>query len=198
MKIIDAIGLSCPKPVLETKKFLDANSECMELQVLVDNKAAVENVSRFLLAKGFATDVVDNGNTYEIKGVKDSNLDKSSEDNENDASDEVKTLILVTSAVMGSGDDLLGSRLMHNFIATLNEYSGLWKLVFLNGGVKLTVKGSDCVDDLKKFEDAGLKILVCGTCLDHYNLLEDKLVGETTNMLDIVTSLNVADKVIAI
>jgi hypothetical protein len=39
--------------------------------------------------------------------------------------------------------------------------------------------------------------LVCGTCLNYYGLLEQKKVGETTNMLDIVTSLQVADKVIS-
>ena len=40
------------------------------------------------------------------------------------------------------------------------------------------------------------KILVCGTCLNHLNLLEKKMVGETTNMLDIVTAMQLADKVV--
>lgn len=39
-------------------------------------------------------------------------------------------------------------------------------------------------------------MLVCGTCLAHYGLLEAKAVGETSNMLDIVTSLDLADKII--
>jgi hypothetical protein len=39
---------------------------------------------------------------------------------------------------------------------------------------------------------------VCGTCLDHFDLLEKKQVGETTNMLDIVTALQLADKVVSI
>jgi hypothetical protein len=39
-------------------------------------------------------------------------------------------------------------------------------------------------------------VLVCGTCLTHYGLLEAKAVGETSNMLDIVTSLDLADKII--
>jgi len=45
-------------------------------------------------------------------------------------------------------------------------------------------------------ESEGLKILVCGTCLDHFDVLEKKQVGETTNMLDIVTAMQLADKVI--
>ena len=45
-------------------------------------------------------------------------------------------------------------------------------------------------------EAAGVSILVCGTCLNFFNLLEAKQVGETTNMMDVVTSLSLADKVI--
>jgi len=52
------------------------------------------------------------------------------------------------------------------------------------------------LEDLKAYEAAGLKILVCGTCLDHFKLLEKKRVGETTNMLDIVTAMQLADQVI--
>jgi predicted peroxiredoxin len=74
----------------------------------------------------------------------------------------------------------------------------LWRLVFVNNGVKLTIEGSDVLEDLKDYENNGLKIMVCGTCLDHFNLLDRKQVGETTNMLDIVTAMQLADKVINI
>ena len=63
-------------------------------------------------------------------------------------------------------------------------------------GVKLTIEGSEVLPNLKELEDSGTTILVCGTCLDHFNLLEKKQVGETTNMLDIVTAMQLADKVI--
>jgi hypothetical protein len=72
----------------------------------------------------------------------------------------------------------------------------LWRLVFVNNGVKLTIEGSEVIEDLKAYEAVGLTILVCGTCLDHFNLLEKKQVGETTNMLDIVTAMQLSDKVI--
>jgi hypothetical protein len=41
-------------------------------------------------------------------------------------------------------------------------------------------------------------ILVCGTCLNHFQLLEKKQVGEISNMLEIVIAMQVADKVITI
>lgn len=40
--------------------------------------------------------------------------------------------------------------------------------------------------------------MVCGTGLGHFNLLERKQVGETTNMLDIITAMQVADKFISL
>ena len=100
---------------------------------------------------------------------------------------------------MGNGDDGLGAKLMISFIKTLKEMGDeLWRLVFVNSGVKLTIDGAGTLQDLKDLEAEGLTILVCGTCLDHFDLLENKQVGQTTNMLDIVTAMQLADKVINI
>jgi selenium metabolism protein YedF len=86
---------------------------------------------------------------------------------------------------------------MLNFLRTLKEMEGsLWRLVFVNNGVKLTVEEAEALSVLQELESNKVSILVCGTCLNHFGLLEKKKVGETTNMLDIVTSLDVADKVI--
>jgi selenium metabolism protein YedF len=86
---------------------------------------------------------------------------------------------------------------MVNFLKTLKEMGDeLWRLVFINNGVKLTIEDSQVLLDLRQLQDNGVLILVCGTCLDHFNLLEKKQVGETTNMLDIVTAMQLADKVI--
>ena len=90
-------------------------------------------------------------------------------------------------------------KLLVNFVTTLKEMGPeLWRLVFVNNGVKLTISGSEVLPVLKEYEAEGLHILVCGTCLTHFNLLDKKQVGETTNMLDIVTAMQLADKVINI
>jgi selenium metabolism protein YedF len=108
-----------------------------------------------------------------------------------------KIMVMCNTDRMGFGDDALGLKLMVNFLRTLKEMGPeLWRLVFVNNGVKLTIDGSEVLDDLKGYEKDGLKILVCGTCLNHFNLLEKKMVGETTNMLDIVTAMQLADKVV--
>jgi selenium metabolism protein YedF len=108
-------------------------------------------------------------------------------------------MVMCATDRIGFGDDELGLKLMVNFLRTLKEMEpDLWHLVFVNNGVKLTVDGSEVIGDLEALEKGGLKILVCGTCLNHFNLLERKQVGETTNMLDIVTAMQLADKVINI
>ena len=88
---------------------------------------------------------------------------------------------------------------MKNFILTLGEMGrDLWRIVLVNGGVRLAAKGSPVVSALKEIEDEGVDILVCGTCLEYFRLMDKKEVGQTTNMLDIVTSMQLASKVIRI
>jgi selenium metabolism protein YedF len=106
-------------------------------------------------------------------------------------------MVMCATDRIGYGDDVLGLKLMINFLRTLKEMGDeLWRLVFVNNGVKLTIEGSEVLEDLKAYEAAGLNILVCGTCLDHFKLLDKKQVGETTNMLDIVTAMQLSDRVI--
>lgn len=45
---VDARGLSCPQPVIETKRVLDRKPD--SVTVLVDDVAALENVTRYAKA----------------------------------------------------------------------------------------------------------------------------------------------------
>lgn len=51
MKTVDTRGMSCPQPVLMVKQVIGSNLN--ELEVLVDNQAALNNVTRFLKSAGF-------------------------------------------------------------------------------------------------------------------------------------------------
>jgi selenium metabolism protein YedF len=198
MKTLDCRGLACPQPVLRTKQFIESNSESMEFSVMVDNSASAQNVVRFLGSRGFNTSLQQKGDDFEIKAEKSGEPAAEVPEEETVKSTD-KTLVLITKNTMGFGDDLLGSGLILNFLSTLNEMGeSLWRLVFLNSGVKLTIEGAETLPAIQQLEAQGVSILVCGTCLNHFNLLEQKRVGETTNMLDIVTSLQLADKVISV
>jgi selenium metabolism protein YedF len=88
---------------------------------------------------------------------------------------------------------------MGNFLNTLPELGdSLWRIIMVNGAVKLATASSPAIDALKKLEAAGVSILVCGTCLEFFQLMDQKAVGQVTNMLDVVTSQQLADKVITL
>ena len=115
------------------------------------------------------------------------------------ARDGKKTLVLLATDRLGKGDDELGGKIVINFIRTMKEMGDdLWRLVLLNGGVKLAVEGSEALPQLQELAGEGLGILVCGPCLKTFNLFEKRQVGELTSMVDIVTSMQMADKVISL
>lgn len=110
---------------------------------------------------------------------------------------QARIAVFVTASSIGRGDETLGAKLMLNFLSTLPELGPeLWRVVLVNSGVYLAVEGSPCLEKLQALEAAGALVLVCGTCLEHFGLLDKKRVGQTTNMLDVVTSLQLASKVI--
>jgi len=196
---IDARGLSCPAPVLETKAAVE-KSHSAHIEVLVDNEPAKQNVSRFLNSQGYQTEVKQDGDLFTVIGTGSGEpAPVQAPAAKAPQTDAAKIMVMVAADRMGSGDDELGGKLMINFIKTLKEMGDeLWRLVFVNSGVKLTIDDAATLGDLKELEADGLTILVCGTCLDHFKLLEKKQVGQTTNMLDIVTAMQLADKVINI
>jgi selenium metabolism protein YedF len=196
MKEIDARGLACPVPVLHTKATLQEEKPAA-VKVVVDNAASQQNVQRFLESQGFETMLEKQGGDYLVIGRCGTAAAVETRATPAPEADSKKIMVMCATDRMGFGDDELGLKLMINFLRTLKEMGPeLWRLVFVNNGVKLTIDGSEVLDDLKAYEKDGLKILVCGTCLNHFNLLEKKMVGETTNMLDIVTAMQLADKVV--
>ena len=202
-KKLDARGLACPAPVLMTKDAVEKD-KLDRVEVIVDNEAAKENVSRFLGAQQFSVTTAEEGDDYKIcaqrQGYMMGTISKPEDFPQPKASDQKqKIMVLIATDRLGNGDDELGKKLIVSFIKTIKEMGDeLWRLVLVNNGVKLTIDDSPVLEDLVAYENDGLTILVCGTCLTHFGLLEAKKVGETTNMLDIVTAMQLADKVINI
>jgi len=200
---LDCRGLACPQPVLRCKACLEAEHPA-DLTVLVDNEAARENVSRFLSREGYTVTVTEKDGCFHLAA---------SGSGQNDVAtgsqpaacptdmDEAprKTVVFITANTIGRGDETLGAKLMVNFCATLPELGeDLWRIILVNGGVKLSIADSPVLHSLQQLAATGVSILVCGTCLDFYGILQQKVIGDTTNMLDVVTSLALADKVIQI
>ena len=196
--LIDCRSMACPQPVIKTREALEQKPA--SVTVLVDNVPASENVRRLLEKSGYGSVNVEQREAAlwsvnasavcaacaEAEAVIKAAGERTS-----------RTLVFLSTDTLGHGSDELGAKLMANFLLTLPEMGdNLWRVVMVNGGVKLASQPGRALDALKKLEEKGVSLLVCGTCLEYFGLLDQKQVGETTNMLDIVTSLDLADKVI--
>ena len=198
MEQLDCRGLACPQPVMRTRDALAGGAQTLD--VLVDNEPARENVRRFFEGRGFSVAASQEGpNCWRISAsaVGAAPAPQQGTEAAPTAESSSRTLVLITTETIGRGDDELGGKLMGNFLATLPELGPrLWRIVLINGGVKLASCPGPALDALKKMAAEGVSVLVCGTCLAHFGLLEAKAVGDTSNMLDIVTSLDLAGKII--
>ena len=87
--------------------------------------------------------------------------------------------------------------LMKSFIFAVTQLDELpEKMVFYNGGAKLTVEDSPVLEDLKSLAEQGVEIMTCGTCLDYYGIKDKLAVGTVTNMYSIVETMQNAGRVI--
>ena len=77
--------------------------------------------------------------------------------------------MLLSSDHVGKGDDALGRGIAIGFVKAFKEMRDeLWRLVLLNGAVKLAVEGSEALPYLQELNREGVGILVCGRCLETY------------------------------
>ncbi|PKM77345.1 MAG: sulfurtransferase-like selenium metabolism protein YedF [Firmicutes bacterium HGW-Firmicutes-15] len=190
-KIIDARGLACPEPVVLTKRALDSN-EVHEVITIVDNRIALENVSRMIKTLSLESMIEEQDGNFYINITKEDMLPEK---------DTLRgsTVVLIKSNVLGQGDDKLGSILMKSFMYTLTQMEGEIKtLIFLNSGVLLTTAGSDLIEHIKILESNGVEVLSCGTCLDFYSLIDKLQVGVVGNMYTIAEEMIHASKVIVL
>lgn len=106
-------------------------------------------------------------------------------------------VVAVSSDVIGRGDDQLGQVLIRSFLHTLGEVTPAPDtVIFFNAGVKLAVDGSPVLDELHALEARGVKILLCGTCLGHFELKDRVAAGEISNMYAIAETMLGAARVV--
>ena len=189
MKIIDCRKLACPAPVITVKKALEEQNE---LQVLLDNGAPRENVSRFARNRGYQLcEEQDTSGSWIITITQDNESPKTA------AGSKDEKVMVITSNCFGNGPEELGKLLMKNLIHTLLETASQpARMLFLNSGVFLTTEGSDVLEALEKLEGMGVEILSCGLCLDFFDLKDKLRIGGTTNMLSIADNLLNAAQVV--
>ncbi|KAB3537849.1 sulfurtransferase-like selenium metabolism protein YedF [Alkaliphilus pronyensis] len=196
---IDARGLNCPLPVIQTKKALETINEGV-ITTIVDNEVAKENVTKLAKSMTLKVDVKESQGNYYINIFKDQPTGEITL-GEISCDDLPKRnlVILITDTSFGAGSEELGRILMKGYIYTLTEATPYPKsIILLNSGVKLAVEGSEVLENLRKLEANGVEILSCGTCLDYYKIKDKLLVGGVSNMYTIVEKLNNAKNTVKI
>ncbi len=200
MQIIDATGKACPQPVIMTK---DALLSEEQITVIVDNPISRDNVKRFAISQGCSVTIEGKDNLFHLIITKGSQAISDIKTSEiidcQICSTEKKggTLFYIASDQTGIGAEELGHILMRAFIKTIKDLDEKpEKIIFLNSGVRLSCKDSKVIEDLKELEKSGIEILSCGTCLDFYGMKQDLAVGTISNMYEILSALQDADKVI--
>lgn len=113
--------------------------------------------------------------------------------------DASNTLIMVTRDGMGQSEPELARKLLRTWLTLVHE-NGMMPgaICFYTHGVRLVAEGSPVLDLLQAFEAAGVRLIVCSTCLDFYDLKDKVRVGIVGGMTDIIAAQWKAEKVITL
>ena len=218
MKTINAIGKVWPEPILTVKSEVSRGET--ELDVFLDNPVSASKVMKFLEDQGFGVQLEDDEGSIVIiarKGeqhIKAAASKKQPADPVNEAQPISKPQttppsiltpepsrtfsVLISNLALGN-DQKLGETLMKSFLGALPETERPPLVVALmNEGVKLALYDSSSCDHLKNLEKKGASILICGTCANYFNIMDQIGAGAISSMPEIIEALNKADKIVTL
>ena len=196
---VDARGDACPLPVVKAKRAIAELNGAGEVEVLVDNEIAVQNLTKLAQQKGYTYSAEKRAEReYRVLftvGEAAPETPAAPEACTPDA--RTDAVVAIASDKMGEGAEELGKTLLKAFVFSLTQQEKLPKtILFYNGGAHLTCEGSPMLEDLRALEAEGVEILTCGTCLNFYGLTEKLAVGGVTNMYVIAEKLLHAGNVV--
>lgn len=189
---IDALGKACPLPVIEAHKAL---KDYDEIEIVVDNKIATENLKKMADDMGCTYVMTEDSPTHYTVAIAKTAVPAKEMTASVKAVDSY--IVVINSPMMGVGDEAFGKQLLKTFIYTLTEQDVLpTTIIFYNGGVPFVTEDSESLEDLKKLAAQGVAIYACGACLNYYGLTEKVAVGEITNMYRIIEMMRTADRIV--
>ena len=193
-KIIDARKLTCPQPVVLTKKALESADE---VTTIVDNETARENVARLGKSEGCEVTIKSKKDGIYLT-LKKATAKASAAENASPSA--TGTVLFLGSDIIGRGENVaLGNLLMQSFLHTIGGLEGRpHTILLMNNGVKLITRDSPVLGEFKQLESQGVEILACGTCLARFELTDRVAAGKVSNMYEIAGKMLQAERVISL
>lgn len=109
------------------------------------------------------------------------------------------TVIVVNHEGMGQAEPALARKLLKTYLNMLDLDDRLPRAIcFYADGVKMAVTDSPVLEELESLAGKGVDLIVCTTCLNHFDILDDLAVGTAGGMKDIVDAQDAAGKVITL
>jgi intracellular sulfur oxidation DsrE/DsrF family protein len=109
------------------------------------------------------------------------------------------TVIVINHNGMGQADPKLAHKLVKTYLNMLDLDDRLPRAIcFYAEGVKLAVAGSPVLEELESLAGKGVELIVCTTCLNHFDMLGQLAVGVAGGMKEIVDAQDAAAKVITL
>jgi len=199
MQTVDLRNLTCPEPVLRTKKLFD-DPQITAVQVLVDDEVSVRNLERLGHYLKAAVTSIKTADGFQVSLSRhDGELPKEESQTSNKVSimEDKTTVVFLSKDTFGHGDNEFSRTLLNLFLQTLYETGQRPQAILMaNTGVKLMARNSPVLKVLQDFRLEGVEVAACGLCVDYYGLKEDVPVNQITNMFAICEYLTAANKVL--
>ena len=192
MKIIDTKGHTCPQPLIMLKEGLLETEVGAQVQVITDNETSLKNLLAYLNDQGASPDVETKGKVHTITTLRPASAVAESDPAAYCSTESISNdyVVCLKSNMMGEGDPDLGKLLMETFVENLKLQDHLpTHVVMYNSGVKLAMKESPVCSSLSDLEELGCRIMLCGTCIDHYGLQYEIGVGMISNIITITETM---------
>jgi len=200
MNILNMLGKPCPIPVVEAKKALQ-QPDASEIVVLVDNFISVQNLEKMATGLGYGFSFEQKGDAeFAVTILAGGDDDKPAAGLIKDTEISKKTSNLsfvLTADQLGISDEAPGQKLMNMLLLTLPQLDTVPEyIILLNTAVRLAADGAESLEELRSLSAKGTKILLCGACVQYYELTDKIGAGEVSNMLEIAGVISSAARVV--
>lgn len=200
--LIDTRGKACPQPIILTKQAIKVAPENSAFEVMCDNDTARGNLLTYLATLNLPAQCEIKDAVFHIFfSTGNATIEPSDEEAFEQYSCEAPSAdnyaMVFRGITMGVGDDKLGALLMRSCINSIASLDKLPQLIVLyNAGVTLAAEGADTAQSIKDLEGSGVEVIVCGTCVDYFELSGKIVTGTISNMLTINNKLSKLSRII--